>query len=137
MNHQTVTLCIDGIKINGVPFLTTISTNIMYRTAEWIPDQTSESYRSVLDNVFRIYNSAGFRIDTIRCDNEFQPLMDELRDVYNIRMNYANPQEHVPEAERNNRVIKERFRSAFHRLPFTKLPKILVKVLTMESAKKW
>ena len=42
-------------------------------------------------------------------------------------MNYANPQEHVPEAERNNRVIKERFCAAFHRLPFKKMPKIMVK----------
>ena len=25
-----------------------------------------------------------------------------------IHINYSNPQEHVPEAERNNRVIKER-----------------------------
>ena len=51
-------------------------------------------------------------------------------------MNYANPQEHVPEAERNNCAIKECFRAAFHRLPFKKLPKNMVKILRMESAKK-
>jgi hypothetical protein len=50
-------------------------------------------------------------------------------------MNYASPQEHVPEAERNNRVIKERFRSAFHRLPFNKIPKIMFKILAMECGK--
>ena len=53
----------------------------MYRTAEWIPDQTSQSYRSVLDNVFRIYNHAGFKITAINCDNEFRPLIQELQDV--------------------------------------------------------
>ncbi len=136
MNHHNIVLCMDGMKINGVPFLTTVSRNIMYRTVEWIPDQHSKSYRSVLDNVFRIYNRAGFKITTIHCDNEFRPLMDELEDVYNVHMNYANPQEHVPEAERNIRVIKERFRAAFHRLPFSKLPKIMVKILAMECAKK-
>jgi hypothetical protein len=51
-------------------------------------------------------------------------------------MNYANPQEHVPEAERNNCVIKERFQSAFHQLPFKSIPKIMVKIFTMECAKK-
>ena len=50
-NHQHITLCMDGIKINGLPFLTTISRNIMYRTAEWIPSQTAQSYRSVLDTL--------------------------------------------------------------------------------------
>jgi hypothetical protein len=69
-------------------------------------------------------------------DNEFRPLMHELQDVYEVTMNYANPQEHVPEAECNNRVIKERFREAFHRLPFTKIHKIMVKILTMECVKK-
>ena len=62
--------------------------------------------------------------------------MSELADVYNVRTNYANPQEHVPEAERNIRVIKERFRATFHRLPFTKLPSVMVKIFAMEVTKK-
>jgi hypothetical protein len=121
----------NGMVINGEPFLTTISRNIMYRAAEWIPHKTPEAYRSVLDNVFCTYNQAGFQITIIHCDNEFHPLMDQLQNTYNVQMNYANPQEHVPEAERNNRVIKEQFRSAFKNIP-----KIMVKILTMECAKK-
>jgi hypothetical protein len=108
----------------------------MYQTAEWVPTQTSQAYRSVLDNVFRVYNTAGIRITTIHCDNAFQPLMRELQDVNGVTMNYANPQENVPEAKRNNRVIKKRFRETFHRLPFKMIPKIMVKILTMECAKK-
>ena len=49
--------------------------------------------------------------------------MNELAAVYNVRINYANPQEHVPEVERNIQVIKERFRATFHCLPFLKFPK--------------
>jgi hypothetical protein len=62
--------------------------------------------------------------------------MNQIQDTYNVQMNYANPQEHVPEAERNNHVIKERFQSAFHQLPFKSIPKTMVKILTMECAKK-
>ena len=100
-NHQDVTLCIDIMNINGLAFLATISRKIVYRTAEFIPNQSVQAYRSVLDTVFRIYNQAGFRITTIHCDNEFQPIMKHMEDIYGIKMNYANPQEHVPEAERN------------------------------------
>jgi hypothetical protein len=135
-NHHNVTLCMDTIKINGVYFLTTISRSIMYRTFEWVESQTPKSYRSALNNVFRIYNRAGFKIKTIHCDNEYQPLIGILQDEFEVAMNYASPQEHVPEAERNNRVIKERFRSVFHRLRFKKLPKIMVKILAMECGKK-
>jgi hypothetical protein len=122
----------DGI--DGVPFLTTVSHNIMYRTAEWIPNKTPD--RSVFDNVFHMYNQAVFKITIIHCDNEFRPLMVQLQNSYNVHMNYANPQEHVPEAERKNRVIKEQFQLAFHRLPFKNIPKIMVKILTMECSKK-
>jgi hypothetical protein len=44
--------------------------------------------------------------------------------------------EHVAEAERNNRVIKEQLLSTYHRLPFQQLPKIMVKILVLDSAKK-
>ena len=49
-----------------------------------------------------------------------------------IKMNYAAAQEHVPRAEKNNRIIQERVRSAYGRSPFTHLPRILVKYLVMK-----
>jgi hypothetical protein len=60
----------------------------------------------------------GFKITSIHCDNKYKPLMKKLEDTYEVTMNYANTQEHVPEIERSIRVIKERFRASFHRLPF-------------------
>ena len=45
---------------------------------------------------------------TIHCDKEFQLIIKNMEDIYGIKMNYANSQEHVPEAERSIRVIKER-----------------------------
>jgi hypothetical protein len=56
---------------NEIPFLTTISINIIYRTTEWIPNQTPEAYRSVLENVFRIDSKAGFRVKRLYSSNEF------------------------------------------------------------------
>ena len=50
--------------------------------------------------------------------------------------NYASAKEHVPEAERNNRTIKERIRATFHTQPFSAIPKIMIKALVMESTRK-
>jgi hypothetical protein len=50
-----------------------------------------------------------FGSPTIHCDNEFCPLINQLQDICNAQMNYANPQEYVPEAKRNDHVIKEQF----------------------------
>ena len=62
--------------------------------------------------------------------------MDPLYEKYKIIMNYANAQEHVPEAEWNNRFLKERIRATYHRLPYVHLPRILVKYLVLEVSKK-
>ncbi len=134
--QREVTLCMDGMKVNGISFLTTVSRNIQYRTAQYVKHQTAAVYRELLGQIFRIYNHGGFRITSIRCDNEFWPLMEPLSQEINVEMNFANPQEHVPEAERNNRVIKERVRATYHRLPYCHLTRMLVKMLVTESAKK-
>ena len=53
-----------------------------------------------------------------------------------IKMNYAAAQEHVPRAERNNRVVQERVRANYYQLPYDTLTKILVKYLVSESTRK-
>jgi hypothetical protein len=58
-------------------------------------------------------------------------MMDKVSDELDITMNYTNAQDHVPQAERNNRTIKERIRAALHHLPYKKLPKTMVKYLAM------
>ena len=45
------------------------------------------------------------------------------------RPNYANAQEHIPETERNYRVIKERVRACFHNSTYRALPCIVLKYL--------
>ena len=84
--------------------------------------KTKKEYYRVPDVILRKYNSAGFIIKTIHCDGEYHPIMDEVKDELNVDMNHANPLDHVPEAERNNRVIKEHMRVAHHQLLFKKSP---------------
>jgi hypothetical protein len=62
--------------------------------------------------------------------------MDLIANDFEVKMNYANPQEHVPEAERNNWAINEWVRAAYHCLPFSHLPRIMIKILVIDSAKK-
>ena len=105
------------MHINDLAFLATISRRIMYRTAKYLTNQKAESYQHVLDTVVRIYNQAGFKITTIHCDNEYQLIKKNMANLYGIRMNYSNPQEHVPEAERSIRVKRrdlERRTTVYH-----------------------
>ena len=122
--------------MNGMSFLTTISNNLYYRTAQWIPDRTPDTYSLRIKEVMQIYHAAGFTVSAIRCDNEFRPLLSRFCAEFTTLFNYSNPQEHVPEAERNNRVIKERIRATYHRLPFKQLTKTMIQELVSQSAAK-
>jgi hypothetical protein len=125
------------MNVNGLKFITTISKHLHYRTAQYIMNKSSEEYAKVLNKIMHIYRKAGFLVTHIYCDNEFRPLMTHLLEQEpNLFFNFANPNEHVPEIERSIRVIKERVRATYHRLPFHHLPRTIVKLLVSESTKK-
>ncbi len=121
-SQRDVILCLDGMYVNGLTFLTTISKNMYYSTAQYIAKQKSDIYQDAIEHVLRIYNMGGFQVRKIWCDNEFCPLMNQLENKLHICMNHTNASEHVPEAEQSNRVIKERIQAVYHRLPYNHLP---------------
>ena len=82
------------------------------------------------------YNRGGFYIQLIHCDGEYKPLIDPIRDKLNTEMNFANPGDHVPEAEHNNCTIKECTRAAFHHLPYKAIPRVMIQYLSMECTPK-
>jgi hypothetical protein len=120
--------------VNECGFLTTIDQTIRFRSAIPIENRTHEEYYRVLDIVLRVYNSAVFRIKTIHCDREFRAMMEKVKDDLGVRMNFTNALDHVPEAERNNRTIKERVWAAYHRLPYKALPRTLIQYLVTTQA---
>ena len=134
--HREIDLCMDTMYVNEVGMLTTIDRTVKFRSVVPIASRTHEEYYRALDQVLRHYNRAGFKIKTIHCDGEYRSMMDKVSDDLDVEMNFTNAQDHVPEAERNNRTLKERIRAAFHRLPYKAIPKIMIRYLAMEQANK-
>jgi hypothetical protein len=87
-----------------------------------------------LDMVLGLYNSAGFHIKTIHCNGEFCTMMEKVKDNLGVRMNFTNALDHVSEAERNNRTIKEHVWAAYHRLPYKALPQQMIRYLVPTQA---
>jgi hypothetical protein len=127
--NRKIELCIDIMYVNECGFMTTIDQTIRFRSAIPIENRTHEEYYRVLDMVLRVYNSAGFRIKTIHCGGEFRAMMEKVKDDLGVRMNFTNALDHAPEAEQNNRTIKERVQAACHRLPYKVLPRALIRYL--------
>jgi hypothetical protein len=98
--------------------LTAIDKTIRYRSLVTLEGRTAKVLYSALDKILRLYNGAGYTIKEIRCDREFRPLMDPVNDELDVDMVYWIARDHVPEAERNNRTIKEQIRATINSLPF-------------------
>ena len=129
--HHELTLCIDNMFVNGIPMLTTIDTGIRYRALQPLDSRSAENLYNALDKVLRLYSNAGLRIATINADGEFKTLMEQVADELDVAINPTAAQEHVPEAERNNRTIGERIRAVYQNLPFSNLPRVMWAHLAM------
>ena len=128
---KNIVLCIDIMYVHGIPMLTAIDKSIRHRALVPMDNRESKELFESIDVILRYYNKAGYKIKSIHCDQEFRPIMDRVSDDLDIEMNYATTDEHVPEAERNNRTIKERIRATFHNMPFKRIPKVMIKELSM------
>ena len=102
------------IFINKLPFLVTIAHPIFYWQCIPLDSQQHVEYYTVIDKVVQTFNGVGFWINKIEGDNEYQSLINPIKDEMNINVNYTNTGKHQPPAERNNKTIKESFRVALH-----------------------
>ncbi|KAL7461401.1 hypothetical protein ACHAXS_001822 [Conticribra weissflogii] len=113
--------------VDGVPFLTTTSRNIKFITVEHMPLQTTSQLKQSLARVIQLYARAGFVVQTILVDGQFEPLKNHL---LNVVVNTTAASEHVGDVERCLRVIKERARAVVSGLPYQRLPKrILIELI--------
>ena len=123
--------------INGFPFPTTISKNIKYRTAMWVADCTVRTIASLVESVLKLYQWAGFQVIEVCAGQEFKPVLHVLNDSgWSFTTNLATTQEHVPEAEQNNHVLKEHIHTTYHGIPYTMLPQTIICYMVMETAVK-
>ena len=70
MNNKNVNLSIDTMCINGLCFFTSISDDIHYRTAQFIPNRKADTYQKALKEIIHLYHKGDFRIKNIYCNNE-------------------------------------------------------------------
>ena len=123
--NKNITLSIDIMSVNKIPFVTTISQHVKFTTVEVIQKRTKSQLFECIKNVVVIYTQRGFKINHALLDGEFVPLRTDLLNM-EIVANFATRNEHVPEIERQYCVIKERARACCYTLPFEVLPRLLL-----------
>ena len=98
-------------------------------------DATAETSHKVLDKIARKLNGAGCTTKMIRCDKQFKPLMDEVMDEMDVKMDCSDMGAHESVAEHNDRVIEEWHWTVMHQLPHKTTPKVMIKGLMKQTTK--
>ena len=77
LKHHKVHLMVDYMFVQGVQFLTTISTKLNYRTVEVLlyvnkKGAKREDILAGINKVINLYQPHGITVQQINCDNEFE-----------------------------------------------------------------
>jgi hypothetical protein len=73
--HQVVTLTVDVMFVNGVPFLVGASRGINLITAEYTPSCTANLLADGIKRIIDLCCRGGYQVGTILVDNEFKKLI--------------------------------------------------------------
>jgi hypothetical protein len=122
--NQRVTLAADVMFVNLVPFLVSVSRNINLITIEHAPSpRTASSLGSLLQRIILVYARAGFTVQSILMDIEFEKVRDH---VPMLDVNTTAASEHVGDIERHICLIKEQAQGIVCTLPYSRLPRIML-----------
>jgi hypothetical protein len=76
--HSRVTLVAAVMFVNGVPFLVSASRNIILITIEHAPHCRAAKLGHLLQCIINVHAWAGFTVQTILMDNEFEKVKDHV-----------------------------------------------------------
>ena len=103
--------------VNKIPFFTTVSRDIKFTTVEGIEVWTIRKLVDSTHKVHALYSARGFKLTNANLDGEFIPMRRHLQEM-GIIGNFDTRSEHVPDIERQIRVLKERACACRQTLPF-------------------
>jgi hypothetical protein len=117
-------------------FFLTLSCKICFTTVNHLADRTVPQIFKAFKEIYQYYLHRGFRITMVHADKVFVPLTTLIESIPGGPMaNLASSNEHVPEMERQIRVVKERCQATRHSLTFQHLPKLLMIHIVFHAVK--
>jgi hypothetical protein len=123
--YKEVTIAIDVMKVNGIPFFMSVSRNIKFGTAEVLKNQLAGTLLKYVRTIVNLYHRRGFHVVMILGDGQFETLRDGLA-ALGVGLNICAPDEHVAEIERFIRTVKERVRCLYTSCPFVRFPYLMI-----------
>lgn len=118
---QSVPLATDIFFVNKMGFLITMSCGIQFVTVEHLTNRKATHVANWLAAMIRLYKHQGCKVTTIHANPEFKALKDQLPMVET-----SGADDHILDIERMIRTTKDRVRSAYNTLPYSRVLRMMV-----------
>jgi hypothetical protein len=105
--YRGVTLCIDIMFTNKIPFFLSISRNIRFITGTILLNQKATTIIKALKDIYGIYRKCGFRITNILGNSKFECTRGAVAADLKSELNICGEDEHVPDVEQCICTVKE------------------------------
>jgi hypothetical protein len=128
--HPNMILCFDIFYVLGLAFSLSTSRSIHYLSCRHIGDRSKQTIQSCISSDLTLYQTRGFNPTEIHADGEYNPFRHSFP---TIRFSICSADDHVPEIERAIRTVKESIRTIIHGMPYSYLPRVLVKELATSA----
>jgi hypothetical protein len=120
--YRNITLCIDIMFVNQIPFFLSISRNIKFITVSVLANRKEASLTKALKEIHAVYPKRGFHIRNTLGDSEFECTRGVVASDLNSELNICGKDEHVPDIERCIPTVKERTSCTHAVTPFDHFP---------------
>ena len=80
--YKNTTLLVDIMKVAGIPFLMTISTQIRFGSAGRLDSMKTGHLLKHFKALTGVYVSRGFKVTIMLADNQFEPMRGNLADLH-------------------------------------------------------
>ena len=94
--HWRVTIAVDVMFVNGIPFLVSVSRRLKFLMRERIRNRLGPVLLKGVNNIAKLYKKRGFVVCTAFMDGEFELLRPLL---LNFELNTTAANKHVPEVD--------------------------------------
>jgi hypothetical protein len=130
--HPNVTLCFDIFYVLGLAFSLSTSRSLHYLSCHHITDRSKALIQASISSDLSLYRTRGFLPTDIHADGEYTVFRNAFPPVH---FSICSADNHVPEIERAIRTVKESIRSTIHGMPYSSLPRVLVKELALHAVR--
>ena len=127
LEHQDVTMAMDVMHVNGIPFLLATTLKIQFGTVDALPRLNEDTLMASIKKTVAILRRGGLRPRMLLFDGALgYDGFEQRLAMLGVKLNTTAQDEHVGAAERYIRTVKDRMRSTYAMLPFKTVPRIMI-----------